>query len=104
MINDVVDVEQIAAGILPVAFLALYLYSVRPVRRSAESWWLIGTNSVFGLVLLLGVATLIFGQSWPQRDWVRAVIYALVDGVFVAQLGLLLRALDQPDPKAELKE
>lgn len=88
----VTAVEQVTAVLLVLAFLAGYLFAVRPVKRSPESWYLLGSNAAFAVLLLLGATVLIFGRDYPGRDFVRAGAYALVVAVFAAQLGLLLSA------------
>lgn len=93
MWTAITRVEQLVAGFLPPLFLAIYLFRVRPARRTLERLYLIGSNVVFTAVLGLGFVTALFGQSWPGRDVIRAVAYALVIAVFAAQIYLLFAAL-----------
>jgi hypothetical protein len=81
--------EQIIVPLLPLYFLIRYLIKVRPKRRMIESWWLIGSNAVFAMLLLLGASGAIFGTTWGGRQPVREVVYGVIIAVFAAQIAWL---------------
>lgn len=82
-------VEQVIAALLPLYFLIRYLAGVRPQKRMIESWWLIGSNSVFFALLALAALSAMFGTTWPARNAVRHVLYGLIVAVFAAQIAWL---------------
>lgn len=99
--------EQVLVPLLPLYFLIRYLIKVRPQRRMIESWWLLGSNSVFTMVLLLGASTVLFGTTWGARQSVRELVYGIVIATFAAQIAWLEYRLRRgtaqvpPDPPSD---
>jgi hypothetical protein len=88
----VVTAEQLGICAELLIFLAGYPLLIRPApgrRRSPESWYLLASNAAFLVVMLLGLATVLWGRHWVGRDVVRQAAYALIVAVFGWQLGLL---------------
>jgi hypothetical protein len=85
------NVELVTAWLLVVLFLAHYVTVVRwrDAKRSLTSWYLLGSNLSWALILGLGVLTLAVGQ-FPARDVIRVGIYALIVGKFATQYVLLV--------------
>jgi type VI protein secretion system component VasK len=97
---NLLDAEITILPLLPLYFLARYLYKVRPHRRLAESWlWLILPNAVFAAILALGTITLFFGTTWPGRPVVRGLVFAIVIAVFGAQIAWLEYRLRTKTPE-----
>lgn len=82
---NVLEVEQVIVPLLPLYFVVRYLVKVRPRHRSIESWWLVGSNTVFALLLLVGAFSVFFGMTWSGRTGVREVLFAVTIALFVAQ-------------------
>jgi hypothetical protein len=92
--NGVGDVLLIGSWALVALFLAHYLWFVRwpTARRSLTSWYLLGSNVMWFLLLGLGVVTLWAGATFPARDVIRVGVYALIVGNFATQYVLLVDA------------
>ncbi len=88
------NVLLVGAWLLVVLFLAHYLIAVRwrAAKRSLTSWYLIGSNAAWALILGLGVVTLAAGADFPARDVIRVGIYALIVASFATQYALLVDA------------
>jgi len=88
------NVLLVGAWLLVVVFLAHYLWFVRwpTARRSLTSWYLLGSNLMWFLLLGLGVITLWGGPAFPARDAIRVGVYALIVGNFAVQYALLIGA------------
>lgn len=93
MLSGYIGAMQGCGAALPTIFLTHYLIAVRyRAGRPLESWWIIALNAIPVLVVMLGLVTFMFGQHWPGRDEIRAVVFTLWVLVYGAQYALFIDA------------
>lgn len=98
MLVEAGNVLLIGAFGLTLLFLAHYLYGIRWVtaRRSLTSWYLLGSNLMWALILGLGTATILVGHDFPARDAIRVGVYALIVAKLATQYVLLIDSRRHP--------
>jgi hypothetical protein len=92
-VADTIGNVALFAGLaLAVLFLTHYLVVVRfkAARRSLTSWYLIGSNVLWVLILGLGAVTAVAGPSFPARSVIRAGVFTLIAAKLAAQYALLV--------------
>jgi hypothetical protein len=92
VLNGVGNVLLVGAWLLVLLFLAHYVWIIRwrDAKRDLTSWYLLGSNISWALILGLGVATIIIGRDFAARDAIRVGVYALIVAKFATQYVLLV--------------